>query len=103
MGRFLAVSEPAGAVPVSNKISGSVPDFVTCPKLRVVDLHNNRLAGELPLHLVQLRSTSWSHRLSRKLVLHGNDGFVLTSLAGLDADIQSLDLSHCGLVGPIPE
>jgi hypothetical protein len=88
-------------------------------KLRILDVHNNNLSGVLATPLLALlrgRRSGSGGGMPTELVAHGNDGFTLPgdlfeilslSLDDDDDDddynqITSLDLSNCGLVGPIP-
>jgi len=79
-----------------NSLDGPIPgelgDVTTLLKL---DLTGNKLSGELPLYVIQLKAKGCDMKL------YGNDpGFFLPKdLSALDDSISQLDLSRCSLHG----
>lgn len=111
--RFLELSE--------NQFSGKIPPLGNCKELEMVDLHGNKLQGEIPLSIVSLLELNvldlsmneisgnipesiGNLKSLNKLVLSGNSisGSIPRSL-GLCKDLQLLDLSSNSLYSFIPE
>lgn len=81
----------------SNSFTGAIPDFTGLPKLRTLNLANNALKGEMPLSLIRLK-------ISGCKVFTAKNELRLPSNIGLLGDaVEVLDLSECGLSGPVPE
>jgi len=87
-----------------NKIVGNIPDSLDSGSaIESLNLSKNRLGGPLSLSTVS-KIALMKCRESSSVVLSMNGGFHLPqNLGDLDPQMQTLNLSKCSLIGPIPE